>query len=241
MELSTRLSDFDHPTVANLASRLTYGKVSPLEKVESIFYYVRDQIKFGFPPIWDEIKASETIYYGLGYCNTKATLLVALCRSVGIPARIHFGLIDLQIMRGIMPAVFFPFLPKLGGHSWSEVQLDGAWKAIDSYIDDRPLYERALQRLQKSGRSLGYSIALLDGKSSCEFNFGELGYVHMGAVRADHGTWEDAADYFASDKYVSPTPLQKFAMPLMIVASNRNLTRLRQARLNDEKGRSVTL
>ncbi len=233
MNTLNQLSDSNNPTVINLASRQTYGKVSPLEKIESIFYYVRDQIKFGFPPIWDEVKASETIYHGLGYCNTKATLFVALSRAVGIPARLHFGLIDLRIMHGIMPAVFFPFLPKLGGHSWVEVQLDGTWRAIDSYINDKPLYGQALQRLQKSERPLGYSIALLDGKSSCDFNFGELGFVHMGAVRVDHGTWDDAADYFASDKYIRLTPLQKFALPLLITASNRNIVRLRQARLNN--------
>ncbi len=232
MSSPVHLSDSDHPTIAGLAHRLTYQASTPLDKLENIFLYVRDQIKFGFPPIWDEIKASEIIYYGLGYCNTKATLFVALCRAVGIPARLHFGLIDLRIMHGIMPSVFFPFLPKLGGHSWVEVQVDGAWKAIDSYINDKPLYLRGLQRLQKSGRSLGYSVALMDGKSSCEYNFGELGYVHMGAVRADHGTWDDAADYFASDKYIRPTPFQKFAMPQMIMSSNRNIARLRQQRLN---------
>jgi transglutaminase-like putative cysteine protease len=49
-----------------------------LEKIESIFYFVRDGIKFGFPPKFDEVKASQVIDYGLGYCNTKATLFLAL-------------------------------------------------------------------------------------------------------------------------------------------------------------------
>jgi transglutaminase-like putative cysteine protease len=111
------LSDSDHPTVVNLAERLTASKGNQLQMVESIFHYVREEIKFGFPPTWDEVKASETIYYGLGYCNTKATLFVALCRAVGIPARVHFGLIDLQIMHGILPTFVFPLMPKLGGHS----------------------------------------------------------------------------------------------------------------------------
>ncbi len=222
------LTDSEHPTVSTLASRLTFNKTKPLEKVESIFYYVRDEIRFGFPPIWDQVKASETIYYGIGYCNTKATLFVALLRAAGLSARIHFGLIDIRIMRGILPAFSFPFMPKLGGHSWTEVQLEGQWKAIDSYINDKPLYERALPKLQKSGRALGYSIAPREGKSSCEFNFGELGFVHMGAVREDHGVWDDPADYYASDRYVQMTSLQKFAFPVLIVMANRNITRLRR-------------
>jgi hypothetical protein len=198
-----------------------------LEKLERIFNYVRDEIKFGFPPIWDELNASETVYYGLGYCNTKATLFVALCRAAGLPARLHFGLIDIRIMHGILPSFVFPFLPKLGGHSWTEVQLDGAWKPIDSYINDQLLYQAALKKLKVSGRSLGYSVSLMDGKSSCEFNFGEVGFVHMGAVQQDHGTWEDAADYFASDKYVRFTSFQKLVLPLILVMANRKITKLR--------------
>jgi hypothetical protein len=230
MNTLTRLSDYQNPTASNLAIGMTHGK-SNLEKVASIFYYVRDQVKFGFPPVWDTVPASETIYYGLGYCNTKATLFVAMCRAIGIPARLHFGLIDIQVMHGILPLFVFPFMPKLGGHSWTEVQLDGEWKSIDSYINDKAFYERAANKLRKSGRKLGYSVAPKDGKSSCEFNFGEVGFVHMGAVKQDHGTWEDAADYFASDEYPRFSSWQKAVLPLLLVMANRKIMRIRQSLL----------
>jgi hypothetical protein len=223
------LSDSDNPTVKNLALRLANRKATPIEKLESIFNYVRDEIKFGFPPVWDNVPASETVYHGLGYCNTKAILFVALCRAVDIPARLHFGLIDIQIMHGIMPSIAFPFMPKLGGHSWAEVQLDAEWKPIDSYINDQLLYDRAVRRLKRSGLPFGYSVSFIDGKSSCEFNFGEKGFVHMGAVREDHGSWEDASDYYASDKYVRMTSFQKLALPMVINMSNRNIVRLRRS------------
>lgn len=229
METTKHLSDFDHPSVANLASRLTLGKDTPVEKVESIFHYVRDEIRFGFPPKWDEVFASETIHHGLGYCNTKATLFVALCRAAGIPARVHFGLIDIRIMHGIMPSFVFPMMPKVGGHSWTEVQLDGQWKSIDSYINDKTLYDRLVKRLKDSGQTIGYSVSYKDGKSSCEFNFGEKGFVHMGAVREDHGVWEDAADYFATDKYMRFSSFQNMALPMLIWMSNRNVARIRQS------------
>jgi hypothetical protein len=230
METPVRLSDFDHPSIINLATRLTDGKGTAQEKVEGLFNYVRDGIKFGFTPVWDRLKASDVLYYGLGYCNTKATLFVALCRAAGIEARVHFGLIDIRIMRGIMPGFVFPFMPKLGGHSWVEVLLDGQWKSIDSYINDKPFYERAVKRLKKSGRPLGYSVSFKDGKTSCEFNFGEQGFVHMGAVREDHGAWEDSADYFATDLYVRFNRLQAFAYPVVQVMSNSNVMRIRQSK-----------
>jgi transglutaminase-like putative cysteine protease len=101
------LADFDHPLVEKKAAELTLGKETSLEKLESIFCFVRDEIRFGFTPRWDEVKASQVMGYGLGYCNTKATLFQALSRASGIPVRVHFGLIDIGIMRGILPSCAF--------------------------------------------------------------------------------------------------------------------------------------
>jgi hypothetical protein len=222
------LSDFDHPIVQKKAAELTLGKQTSLDKLESIFNFVRDGIRFGFSPKWDEVKASEVMGFGLGYCNTKATLFLALTRAAGLDARIHFGLIDIRIMRGILPSFAFPFMPKVGGHSWVEVQLDGQWKPIDSYINDQPFYERALKRLKASGGALGFSVSFKDGRSSCEFNFGEKGFVHMGAVVEDHGVWEDSAEYFASNKYLRWNAIQSMLYPVLASLSNHNVERIRQ-------------
>ena len=221
------LSDFDHPLIQKKSAELTLAQQTPLAKLEKIFCFVRDDIKFGFPPKWDEVKASQVIEYGLGYCNTKATLFLALSKAAGIPARVHFGLIDTGIMRGILPSFVFPFMPKVGGHSWVEVQLEGQWRPIDSYIDDHVLYEKALNRLKATKRVLGYSISLIGGKSSCEFNFGEKGFVHMSAVVEDHGVWEDAAEYFASDKYPRWNAFQSTSYPLLAILGNRNIQQIR--------------
>ena len=223
-----RLSDFDHPVVRKKAEELTSERQSSVEKLQSIFYFVRDEIKFGFTSKWDEVKASEVIGYGLGYCNTKATLLHALCQASGIPSRVHFGLININIMRGILPSFSFPFMPKSGGHSWTEVQLYGQWRSIDSYINDKKFYERALEKLINSGRSIGYSVSFIDGKSSCEFNFGEKGFVHMGAVVEDHGTWEDPSEYFASEKYLRWNPILSKLYPILAMLANRNIERIRK-------------
>jgi len=222
-----RLSDFDNPVIQKKAEELTSGKQSQLEKLQSIFYFVRDEIKFGFPPKWDEMKASEVISCGLGYCNTKATLFHALCQAVQIPSRIHFASIDLQIMYGIFPSIIFPLLPKEGGHSWVEVNSDGKWNSIDSYINDKNFYKKALEKLKASDRNIGYSISFIDGKSSCEFNFGDKGFVHMGAVVEDHDTWEDASDYFASDKYLKLEGFRKKFFLAITKIANRNIERIR--------------
>ena len=202
MKSYQKLSDDNHPAVQTKASELASGKATTREKLESIFLFVRDGIPFGFPSKWDEVKASETLAYGLGYCSTKATLFVALCRAAGIPARIHAALINLEIMRGIFPEFAFQSLPKAGGHAWSEVEIDGAWMPVDSYITDKPFFEGALKRLEDSGAVTKFGISIAKGPVSCEFNFGEKGFTQMGGVVEDHGTWPDYSDYMASDKYL---------------------------------------
>jgi hypothetical protein len=222
-----RLSDFDHPAIKLKATELAAGKSQLIDRVEAIFKYVRDEILFGFPQKWDHVKASETLEYGLGYCNSKATLFCALCNALEIPVRIHTGLIDIGIMRGIFPSFVFPFMPSAGGHSWTEIEFDGEWKPIDSYINDKSFYDGAYKRLQDSRRASAYSISLAKGQSSCAFNFGDEGFVHMGAVIEDHGIWDDYADYMASEKYLNMNALQTMAYPIIAWMSNRNIERIR--------------
>jgi hypothetical protein len=224
------LSDHDHPLVIETAAALSRGKEADDQLLEALFCFVRDRIMFGFPKTvaqWDRVKASSVIQCGFGYCNTKATLLVALCRASGIRARVHYGLISTEIMRGIFPSFAFPFLGDSGSHSWTEVEIAGEWKPIDSYINDEELYRAARRRLEETGTSLGCSVACLEGICSCEFNFGELGFVHMGAVVEDHGVWDDASHYYATDKYSTFKGLQRLFYPVVAAISNRNIEKLR--------------
>ncbi|MBN2114707.1 MAG: transglutaminase domain-containing protein [Acidimicrobiia bacterium] len=230
MITSEALSDSAHPAVRRRAEELTAAEQTALGKARAIFAYVRDGIRFGFPPEWDRVKASETLEHGRGYCNTKATVFHALCRAAGVSSRVHTGLIDLRIMKGIFPSVFFPFLPPAGGHSWMEIEIDGEWRPIDSYINDRPFYEGAVERLRTAGGATGFSVSRAGGPSSCEFNFGEIGFVHMGAVVEDHGVWEDFAQYMACPRYISLRSWQRWAYPLLARMGNRNVDAIRGTR-----------
>lgn len=230
MKSYQKLSNDDHPAVQTKANDLASGKATTLEKLESIFFFVRDGIPFGFPPKWDNVKASETLAYGIGYCTTKATLLTALCQAAGIPARIHAGLINLDIMRGIFPGFSFPFLPKTGGHAWSEVEIDGAWLPVDSYITDKPFFEGALKRLEGSGEVTKFGLSIAKGPVSCEFNFGEKGFTQMGGVVEDHGAWADYSDYMATDKYLELKGVQLW-MFLQVIRkmANSNIRGIRSS------------
>lgn len=223
------LSDHVHPAVQTKAAELIAGKNSPFEKAQSIFTFVRDEIEFGFPPKWDDIKASETLQYRLGYCNSKATLFAALNRVAGIPARVHAGLIRAQIMRGIFPAFAFALVPEVVCHSWVELDIDGEWQPLDTYINDQQFYQQAHRRLRLSGETTAFSISEAKGPSSCEFNFGETGFVQMGAVVEDHGVWDDFGDYMSSEKYVPLNSFQQTIFPIMAWICNRNVKKIRSS------------
>jgi len=236
MSTSYRLSDFEHPLVQGKAIELTQSEGTLLGKLERIFTYVRDEIKFGFPPkSWTfTMKASETIRQGMGHCGTKSALFVALCRVAGITAMVHCASLDFE-------KLFFGMNlrspPKLSNHVWVDVQIDGQWKSIDSFIVDKPLYEAALQKPKKSGRTMGYGHALINGKSSCEFNFGEIGYEQMGAILDDHGRWDDLSEYYSS-RYMYTTPTQTLIFnlfaPVLSLRINGKIEKFRSTPITNQ-------
>ena len=79
------LCDFDRsPGIQRKAQELAAGCRNRQQKFESIFRFVKE-LPYGLED-WD-LKASETLKKGWGMCSSKTNLLVALLRSVGIPAR----------------------------------------------------------------------------------------------------------------------------------------------------------
>ena len=65
-----------------------------IARAVALYYAVRDQIRYD--PYTcnldiDQLKASATLSSGRGWCVSKAILLAACCRSLGIPARLGFA------------------------------------------------------------------------------------------------------------------------------------------------------
>ncbi len=225
--MGTRLSDYDSPEVQAVAARLTKDAGSDREAAEQIFDFMRDDILFGLPPIWDSVRASQTLGFGVGYCNTKATLFHALCRAAGVESRLHTGAIRKEVLYGILPPLAYPMLGARGSHTWVELRLDGEWRPVDSYINDIALYRAADVKLTASGRETGYSLSRAAGPTSPEFNFGDKGHVHMGAVVEDHGVWDDFSQYMKTDKYLGMSRAQLMVYPALARMTNNRVARMR--------------
>ncbi len=136
----TRFIDSDHPDVIAQARRLTRGSRSEREKLERIYYFVRDMpydILASFRDLAEgRRRASDVLHAGHAFCMGKASSFVALCRAAGIPARVGFQQLDCPDK---------PFMSEdvrrlwgdrpLPWHSLGEAYLGGVWLRLDATID----------------------------------------------------------------------------------------------------------
>ena len=136
----TRLIDSDHADVIAQARRLTEGCTSEREKVERIYYFVRDMpydILASFRDLAEgRNRASDVLRVGHAFCMGKASSFVALCRAAGVPARIGFQQLhcpDKPFMSEEVRRLWGDrTLPR---HSLGEAYLDGKWLKLDATID----------------------------------------------------------------------------------------------------------
>lgn len=80
----TKYIDCDNPEIKKFVVETTQFCNSEVEKAKELFKWVKENIKFEFG-YWG-FKASEVLKRKVGMCTTKATLLIAFLRAIGIPA-----------------------------------------------------------------------------------------------------------------------------------------------------------
>jgi transglutaminase-like putative cysteine protease len=121
------------PQIRALAERLALSSDAPRRSLETIWDYLFDEISFGFIH-YDRLAPGDPLAWGLDNrrvdCNTGSALVVALCRAVGIPARMICG---------------YTLHPVMGtSHTWFEVWFEGeGWTPFDTYAVDLAGDERS--------------------------------------------------------------------------------------------------
>lgn len=124
----TYIIDCEHPAIIDKSRELTRGLEDDIQKATSLFYFVRDKIKYNIyvsKYSTDHFKASNTLARGEGYCVQKAVLLDALARANAIPAALGFA----RLVNHLLPEKTVSWL---GGnilpfHGYSELYIDGKW------------------------------------------------------------------------------------------------------------------
>ncbi|UWR83869.1 transglutaminase family protein [Phaeobacter inhibens] len=132
----TPMLDSKAPAITALISERGWQRLSPHDRIGAAYDYVRDEILFGYN-VADTRQASLVLADGYGQCNTKATLLMAVLRALGIPCRLHGFTIDKSLQRGIVPELVYWMAPLSILHSWVEVRLDAQWINLEGFILDQ--------------------------------------------------------------------------------------------------------
>jgi transglutaminase-like putative cysteine protease len=139
---ATPCLDADHPRVRAFAGRSTVGLRGARERAVALYYAVRDGIRYDAHHVDlrpEAMRASAVLARSAGFCVSKAVLLAAAARALGIPARLGFADVRNHLtterMRRAMGTDLFVF------HGYTAFCLDGRWvKATPAF--NRTLCER---------------------------------------------------------------------------------------------------
>src|SRR5437764_1954514 len=149
----TELIDSDTDGIIRFARQHARGS-NERERAVSLYYAVRDGVRYDaycvdLSPAG--MKASQALETGRGWCVTKAALLAAVARAVGVPARVGYADVrnhlSTERMRRTMQTDLFVW------HGFAELWLGGEWiKATPAFNVE--LCERfCLMPLEWDGRS----------------------------------------------------------------------------------------
>jgi hypothetical protein len=129
------------PQILALARTAIGDAATPRAKVDRIVHFVAEFLEYSYV-VADHSSVLRTIKVKKGDCSDHASLFVTLSRAVGVPAREASGLIYLGDDQ-----------KSFGGHSWSEVVLDGVWVPVDATWDEVKINAAHL-RLSAEGTDL---------------------------------------------------------------------------------------
>jgi hypothetical protein len=169
--------DCETKAVKEKAKDLTEGKEEVIERAKSLFYFVRDEIRYNpYSPLFP-LDASATLERGNGFCIQKAILLAALARASGIPSRLGFA----DLRNYLLPERF----AKIQGtnlfvyHGFTELHIDGKWVKATPTFDLKMCQENRIVPVE------------FDGKNDAMFHSHDRdGKIHIEYIQ-QHGSYDD--------------------------------------------------
>ncbi len=177
----TSIVNFDHPTVKNKAQEVTTGQKGVVEKARSLFYFVRDGIKYNpYLPryLTEHFRASNTLARREGFCITKAALLIAMGRAVGIPARFHFVILRNHLLPEKMADLLVSNV--IPDHSFAEFYLDGKWVGATPAFDLEMCQKYGIIPVEFDGmKDAKFHPRTQDGRLHIEYIFDRATYADV--------------------------------------------------------------
>ncbi len=172
--------DSDHPEIIEFAARSVNKKQTDREKAVSLYYAVRDRIRYNpysIKPEKESMKASSVLKKGDGYCVAKAVLLAACARSEKIPARLGFADVknhlNTEKLHRLMGTDLFVY------HGFTELLLNHVWVKATPAFNLELCNNFHVKPLEFNG-----------AEDSIFHQFDRLGNRHMEYVK-EHGSFAD--------------------------------------------------
>lgn len=223
----TPILNYENRQIQQLISKRQWRQLEDKEKVRQIYNFVRDEIKFGYNKN-DEIPATQVLKDGYGQCNTKATLLMALLRAVGIQNRIHGFTINKTLQKGAITGIWYQLAPNNILHSWVEVKLSTEWYFLEGVILDKP-YLNALQKKFKNCKPqfCGYGVFTEDFfNPKIDFDMQNT-FIQEKGINHDYGLF-DNPDAFYKEHQQRLSFVKKFLYENWIrFLMNKNVNQIR--------------
>ncbi|MEZ5727999.1 MAG: transglutaminase domain-containing protein [Burkholderiaceae bacterium] len=231
----TRLLDFDHPSIARLIADRGWADLPEPARVGAAYGFVRDEIEFGYNAR-DDLPASAVLADGIGQCNTKSTLLMALLRALAVPCQLHGFTIDKTLQRGAITGLAFRLAPRSILHGWVEAWVGGRWVRLEGVILD----SRYLQSLQRRFRShvgpfSGFGVSTRDLQCPAVDWSGGDTFIQRDGIDADLGLFDSPDAFFARYGNNVPGPKQWLFAHWIRHRMNANVAAVRAARSADRR------
>lgn len=195
----TNLLNFDAPEIQKVINEHGWRNMDVFHQIKGIYEFVQNDILFGYNEK-DDIKATEVLKDGVGQCNTKAILLMALFRALGIPCRFHAFEVDKMLQKGATSAVVTLLAPRRIVHTWVEVYYNKAWIVLEGVIIDKRYLEALKRKFSATeGKFIGYGVATKDFRNhSIDWN-GKDVYVQKESIVYEYGIYASPDEFFAQN------------------------------------------
>ena len=192
----TNLLDYRHPSLEALIRDRGWRSLPEFERVGAIYSFVRDDIPFGYN-ISDDLPASQVLADGIGQCNTKGTLLMALLRRCGVPCRVHGFTIDKSLQKGAITGIAYWLAPRSIVHSWVEIWFEGHWVNLEGFILDKQYLQRLQQRFaDHRGAFCGFGAATSDLQNPPIDWKGTDTYIQKNGINHDFGVYDSPDEFY---------------------------------------------
>lgn len=211
----TPILDYNSKEIKELVDKHFVFIKNPEKKAEKIYYFVRDEIKFGFNET-DDIPASRILKDGYGQCNTKTSLFMALVRAVNIPSRAHFFKINKRVQKDVFPShIYNRHLKEEIIHSWPEIYIKDKWIVLEGVILDEDYLRQIKNRFHNQKQFEGYGVSVNDLPNSSTDWTGDDTYIQKESITKDEGLYAFPDEYY--EKYgANVSGLEKFLFKYVV-------------------------